>query len=160
MWIYKQENSKIENISIFFSMKAKSLFMFETTYNYHEEDFSVQGIIQLERNRNVFNTLESPPQIIFMTQSVSVSHTIQKERKERGPYYTGWNIQYWILKSECITISHRFFFSFSFLHGLVTRWRTFKMLLSIYNSFTDPVLRPNVSTLSFLKVANATLIFL
>ena len=22
-------------------MKAKSLFMFETTYNYHEEDFSV-----------------------------------------------------------------------------------------------------------------------
>lgn len=36
------------------------------------------------------------------------------------------------------------------------------MLLSIYNSFTDPVLilRPNVSTLGFLKVANATLIFL
>ena len=70
-------------------MKAKSLFMFETTYNYHGEDFSVQGIIQLERNRNIFNTLESPPQIIFMTQSVSESHTIQKERKERGSYYTG-----------------------------------------------------------------------
>ena len=63
--------------------------MFETTYNYHKKDFSVQGIIQLERNRNIFNTLESPPQIIFMTQSVSESHTIQKERKERGPYYTG-----------------------------------------------------------------------
>ena len=70
-------------------MKAKSLFMFETTYNYHEENFSVQGIIQLKRNTNVFNTLESQPQIIFMTQSVSESHTIQKERKERGPYYTG-----------------------------------------------------------------------
>lgn len=36
------------------------------------------------------------------------------------------------------------------------------MFLSIYNSFTDPAvgLRPNVSTLGYLKVANATLIFL
>ena len=125
---------------LFFFMKAKSLFMFETTYNYHEENFSVQGIIQLKRNTNVFKTLESQPQIIFMTQSVSESHTIQKERKERGPYYTGWNIQYWILKSECITISHCLLFSFSFLHGLVTRWRTFEMLLIIYSSSTEPVL--------------------
>ena len=34
------------------------------------------------------------------------------------------------------------------------------LFIFIYNSFTDPVLRPNVSTLSFFKVANATLIFL
>ena len=133
-------------------MKAKSLFMFETTYNYHEEDFFNPGCNPVRKEHETFfNTLESPPQIIFMTQSVSESHTIQKERKERGPYFTGWDIQYWVLKSECITISHHFLFSFSVLHGLVTRWRTFKMLLSIYNSFTDPVLRPNVSTLGFFK---------
>ena len=79
----------VRNLHQHLIMKAKSLFMFETTYNYHEENFSVQGIIQLKRNTNVFNTLESQPQIIFMTQSVSESHTIQKERKERGPYFTG-----------------------------------------------------------------------
>lgn len=69
-------------------MKAKSLFMFETTYNYHEEDFSIQGVIQLESNTKRFNTLESLPQIIFMTQSVSESHTIQK-RERKGPCNPG-----------------------------------------------------------------------
>lgn len=68
--------------------------MFETTYNYHEEDFSIQGVIQLESNTKRFNTLESLPQIIFMTQSVSESHTIQK-RERKGPLLHRVNIQYW-----------------------------------------------------------------
>lgn len=59
--------------------------MFETTYNYHEEDFSIQGVIQLESNTKRFNTLESLPQIIFMTQSVSESHTIQKRKGPCNP---------------------------------------------------------------------------
>lgn len=55
--------------------------MFETTYNYHKEDFSIQGVSQKKGTRNAFNTSESPPQIIVTTQSVSESHTIQKEER-------------------------------------------------------------------------------
>ena len=93
-------------------MKAKSLFMFETTYNYHEENFSVQGIIQLKRNTNVFNTLESQPQIIFMTQSVSESHTIQKERRRGDPISQGeiYSTEYWNLNASQLVIT--FFFLF------------------------------------------------
>ena len=80
----------VRNLHQHLIMKAKSLFMFETTYNYHEEDFFNPGCNPVRKEHETFfNTLESPPQNIFMTQSVSESHTIQKERKERGPYYTG-----------------------------------------------------------------------
>lgn len=32
------------------SWKENRLFMFEITHNYHKEDFSVQGVVWLERN--------------------------------------------------------------------------------------------------------------
>ena len=41
-------------ILVFFSMKAKSLFMFETTYNYHEEDFFNPGRNPVRKEHETF----------------------------------------------------------------------------------------------------------
>lgn len=95
--------SSNEDHEVVASWKQKVLFKISTTFNYHKEDFSIQGVVQSESNTKRFNTLYHCHKLFPWLKSVSELHTIQKREKGGGPRYTGWNIQYWILNFVCIT---------------------------------------------------------
>lgn len=69
-----------------------------------------------------------------MTQSVSESHTIQKERKERGPQRAGSSVRYRILDSECITIGAAFFFLFFFFAWISNKMKDIQNAFSVFTT--------------------------
>lgn len=115
----------------------KFIHVLKLHLNYHKEDSSAQVVVRLENNTKHLNTSEALAQSIFSwLKSVSESHTIQKRERKGVPCHTGSEIQYRILKPVCIS----YFIYWFVLCGLLTRWATFQMFFSIYNSFTVCVL--------------------